>query len=203
MEALTADRPKPLLQLGEKTLIDYQLDRLQAAGFEEVVVNVSYRGDMIKEALRNRSQPELTFSEEPEALETAGGIVQALHLLSEPFLLISADVVTDVNLTRCSLPEGSLASLIMVPNPTHHPDGDFGIQHGRVTRSPPKFTYSGVGCFSKRLFEGLAPGYRPLREVLNPAIEAGQLAGTVYEGVWFDVGTPERLLRARQQLADQ
>lgn len=205
MGALTALRPKPLLDVGGESLIERHLRRLAAAGFDEVVVNLSYRGAQIRAALGDgeRFGLRLAYSEEGEPpLETAGGIIRALPLLGDaPFLLVNADVVTDLDFAawRREQPE---SALLLVPNPPHNPAGDFGLDaRGRVTPQPPLLTYGGIGTLDPALFEGLPPGRRPLKPVLDAAIAAGALRGVCYRGLWLDVGTPDRLEHARATLA--
>ena len=138
-------------------------------------------------------------------METAGGIVQALPLLgTEPFLLVSADVVTDFDYRE--LVDYQLvsdwASLVLVPNPEHHPRGDFGLSAGRVVQAATeidRFTYSGVGLVSPELFHSLDAGKRRIRPVFDRAIESNHLGGQVWSGAWSDVGTPERLELAALQ----
>lgn len=204
MGALTADRPKPLLDVGGETLIERHLRALAIAGFAEVVINLSYRGAQIRAALGagERFGLAIRYSEEGEPpLETAGGIVQALPLLgSSPFLLVNADVITDLDFAAWRR-ERTVSTLLLVPNPPHNRNGDFGLDAtGRVAASPPLLTYGGVATLDPALFAGFAPGRRPLKPVLDAAIARGALAGVCYEGLWMDVGTPERLERARAVL---
>jgi MurNAc alpha-1-phosphate uridylyltransferase len=205
MGALTATRPKPLLELNGESLLDRLLGRLSAAGIRELVINLSYRGEQIRAAAGDGSRfgLRIAYSQEPEVpLETAGGIVQALPLLgSEAFLLVNADVVCDFDFARLQLGKEQ-GRLVFVPNPAHHPAGDYGIDgDGRVTLDAPRRTYSGIALLSPALFAGLAPGRRPLSEVFEAAIARQELTGTLHRGLWFDVGTPERLSAAAAALA--
>ena len=209
MGPLTADLPKPLLSLGPETLIERHLRGLAAAGFGEIVINLSYRGGQIRSAVGEATPwgQAVAYSEEGEPpLETAGGIVQALPLLGdEAFLAVSTDVVTDCDFAAlraagARLGRGSDATghLVLVPNPPHHPEGDFGLTpDGRLSATPPRYTFSGIAVLHPALFRGLAPGIRPLRDVLHPAVRRGALLGQVYGGLWRDVGTPERLAEVR------
>jgi len=206
MGALTAARPKPLLTVGQNSLLERQLALVAAAGIADVVINLSYRGDQIRELVGDGAAYGLAvrYSQEPEPpLETAGGIVQALPLLgSGPFLLVNADVVCDFELSTLRL-DGALGCLVLVPNPAHHPAGDYGLDPaGRLRPDPPRLTYAGIALLSTALFAGLAPGRRPLSDVFATAIAAGQLTGVVHRGLWFDVGTPERLGEANAALTD-
>jgi len=204
MGQLTLEQPKPLLSLGTETLIGRHLRRLAEAGIDEVVINLSYRGDAIREALGEMSAwgQTILYSDEGEApLETAGGIVRALPLLgSEPFLVVSADVVTALDFATLACAAG-LGLLVLVPNPAHHATGDFGLTDaGELTRRPPLLTYSGIAMLDPSLFEGLGPGVRPLRAVFDAAIAERTLRGVLFQGLWRDVGTPQRLAEARAAL---
>ena len=205
MGPLTDATPKPLLEVGGETLISRHLAALATAGYRDVVVNVAYRGEMVRQALGDGSRwgVHIQYSDEgPQALETAGGIIKALPLLGpQPFLLVSSDVVHDFNLTELRPVAGSLGRLVMVPNPPHHPRGDFGLDRdGRLVAVPPRLTFSGLAVLDPGLFAGFPPGIRPLREVLQPAIAKGDLAGQYFSGLWMDVGTPARLAAASAML---
>lgn len=209
MGPLTADLPKPLLSLGAETLIERHLRRLAAAGFGDIVINLSYRGGQIRSVVGEATQwgQAVAYSEEGEPpLETAGGIVHALPLLGdEAFLAVSTDVVTDCDFAalkalgaRLGRAPDATGHLVLVPNPPHHPEGDFGLTpDGRLSATPPRYTFSGIAVLHPALFRSLAPGVRPLRDVLHPAVRRGALLGEVYEGLWRDVGTPERLADVR------
>jgi N-acetyl-alpha-D-muramate 1-phosphate uridylyltransferase len=202
MGVLTANEPKPLLEVGGVPLIERHVAQLAASGFVEIVINLSYRGEQIRTRLRDgrRFGVVITYSEEGEPpLETAGGIVRALPWLGTgPFLLVNSDVYTDLDLAAFAAQAATRSTLLLVPNPAHNVRGDFGLdEDGSVTQHEPRLTYGGVALFDTRLFDGLAPGRRPLKPVLDGAIERGELRGQFYDGVWIDVGTPERLEEAR------
>jgi N-acetyl-alpha-D-muramate 1-phosphate uridylyltransferase len=201
MGALTAMQPKPLLTVGDRSLIEHHIVRLAASGIDELVVNLSYRGSEIREQLGDGSRfgVSIEYSEEGEPpLETGGGIVRALPLLgSQPFVLVNSDVYTDFDFRV--LVEGSrVPTLVLVRNPPHNAGGDFGLDAaGHVTAAPPLSTYAGVAVFDPSMFAGLAPGRRPLKPLLDAAIARRELRGLPFEGLWLDVGTPERLEQAR------
>ena len=200
MRPLTDSQPKPLLTVGGKRLIEYHLERLAAGGFREVVINTAWLGDLIPAALGTGARYGLaiTYSHErPEALETGGGIFQALPLLgSHPFLLVNGDVWTDIDfgaLNRAP-PVDSLAHLVLVRNPPQHPRGDFKLEQGLVSESEGmRHTYSGVGIYRPEFFAGCTPGKFPLLPLLRRAIGDGALSGELHEGLWYDIGTTERL----------
>jgi MurNAc alpha-1-phosphate uridylyltransferase len=197
MGALTATRPKPLVELNGETLLERLLRRLAAAGVREVVINLSDRGDQIRAAAGDGSRHGLRirFSQEPEPpLETGGGIIQALPLLGdEPFLLVNADVVCDFDVAGLALGD-SLGRLVLVPNPAHHPRGDYGLDaEGRIVDGEPRLTYCGISLLDPALFDGFVPGRRQLATIFRKAIGERALTGERHDGFWFDVGTPERL----------
>ncbi len=201
MGILTADRPKPLLEIGGVPLIEHHLARLAACGIRDVVINLSYRGAQIREQLGDgrRLGVSIAYSDEGEPpLETAGGIVQALPLLgSAPFLLVNADVYTDFD-HRVLLRDPVRQSIVLVPNPAHNARGDFGLAaSGHVSAEPPLLTYAGIGVFDTAPFAALPAGRRPLKPLLDAAIARRELHGFRYDGLWLDVGTPERLEQAR------
>lgn len=204
MGQLTVDQPKPLLSLGTETLIGRHLRRLAEAGIDEVVINLSHCGDQLRHAVGETSEwgQTIVYSDEGvPPLETAGGIIQALPLLgSEPFLVVSADIVTEFDF-RTLLAGEELGCLVLVPSPAHHTAGDFGLTaSGELTLQPPLFTYSGIALLNKSVFQGLDPGVRPLRSVFEAAAEKQALRGILFNGLWKDVGTPERLAEARAAL---
>jgi MurNAc alpha-1-phosphate uridylyltransferase len=198
MRPLTDHTAKPLLAAGGRALIDYHLFALQRAGVRSVVVNLSWQAARLRAHLGDgaRFGVELCFSEEgPVPLETGGGIFRALPLLGPgAFLVVNADVWTDFPLGSLALPTGSLAHLVLVPNPGHHPGGDFALAaDGRITAGGAKLTYSGIGVFAPDFFAGCQAGRFPLKPLLERAREAGRLSGESWTGRWFDVGTPARL----------
>lgn len=198
MRPLTDTTPKPLLTVGGKPLIAYHLEALARAGFRDVVVNLSWLGDRIRDALGSgeRYGVRISYSDEGStALETAGGIFNALPLLAPgPFLVVNGDTWTDIDLGSLRLEDDAHGRLVLVPNPVQHPRGDFGLDGDFVVeRDTDRFTYSGVGVFRPELFAGCQPGKFPLLPLLKRAIAAGKLRGQLHNGEWNDVGTPDRL----------
>lgn len=201
MGELTARTPKPLLTIGDVPLIEHHVRRLAASGVSEIVINLSYRGTQIRAALGagERLGVSIAYSEEGEPpLETLGGIVHALPLLgTEPFVLVNSDIFTNFDFTTL-VTGASEPTLVLVANPEHHPKGDFGIDAaGRVSAEPPLLTYAGIALFESRAFAALLPGRRQLKPWLDAAIARRELRGVRHEGLWIDVGTPERLEKAR------
>ena len=198
---LTDKVPKPLIDIGGQTLIERHLSALSTAGFKDIVVNVSYLGPLIEEHINEKPFPELsvTFSRESdEPLETGGGILKALPLLGDdPFLVVNADIWTEHPLTVCGPKGSALAHLVLVPNPSDH-GGDFSLNGSTVERgvSTP-YTYAGIGVYTPEIFNGIKKKRFPLAPLLFDCVRGSRISGEVYEGVWFDVGTVDRVKKAR------
>jgi len=200
MRPLTDHTPKPLLQVGGKPLIGWHLERLAQAGFTEVVINHAYLGNQIETALGNGGEWGLSirYSPEPIALETAGGIAQALPLLGDlPFLVVNGDVFTEIDFFKLThtLTSSHLAHLVMVDNPPQHPEGDFAFSDGKLLQDDQaKLTFSGVGVYHPDLFKDVIRGESAkLAPLLRAVIAKGLVTAEHYQGVWHDIGTPERL----------
>ena len=198
MRPLTDSMPKPLVPVGGRALIVWHLLALARAGVREVVINLSWLGAQLRDALGDGSKfgVRISWSDEgPVPLETGGGIFHALRLLGpEPFLVVNADIWTDIDFGRLALEPDAHAHLVLIPNPPHHPRGDFGLDGDRVVdRETGRLTYSGVGVYSREFFAGCTAGRFPLLPLLNRAIAAGRARGEVHRGEWCDVGTAERL----------
>jgi len=200
MRPLTDATPKALLPAGGKPVVAWLLERLAEAGFAELVLNHAQLGWMIEAALGDgaRFGVRIRYSHEPEALETAGGIANAMPLLGEaPFLAVNADLHTDFPFARLRtvLNDDALAHLVLVDNPSHHPGGDFALSDGRVANAgAPMLTFSGIGVYRPALFAAVARGTRaPLAPLLREAAARGRVTGELFRGRWLDIGTPERL----------
>lgn len=200
MRPLTDHTPKPLLKVGGKPLIVWHLERLAKAGFKEVVINHAHLGEQIEQALRDGSQwgMHIQYSPEKIALETAGGIANALPLLgAEPFLVVNGDTFTEIDFGALThaLPANNHAHLVLVNNPPQHPNGDFAIKAGRLKNTGEKMlTFSGVGVYHPDLFVSVTRGEpAKLAPLLRQAIAENQATAEHYQGVWHDIGTPERL----------
>jgi MurNAc alpha-1-phosphate uridylyltransferase len=208
LRPLTDTVPKALVEAGGKPLIGWHLERLARAGLREAVINVSHLGERIVERLGDgrRYGMQLRYSREPERLETAGGIANALPLLGgEPFLLVNADVYCEVDFAHLrALRLGErLAHLILVPNPPHKMKGDFSLRDGLVVGDDPapRYTYAGVALMDPALVAPVKPGEKaPLAPLLYDAARRKRLGGELYEGLWQDVGTLERLAELEAHL---
>lgn len=211
LRPLTLARPKPLLALAGKPMICHHIERLVAAGVTELVINVSWLGAMIEEALGDGAAfgARIHYSREPDGpLDTGGGIRRALPLLgAQPFLVLAGDIWTDYPVARLAgagLAHGDLGRLVLVPNPPQHSHGDFSLDEaGRVGVAPAvrRCTYSGISLLSPALLDGWNEEVFPLREPLRQAAARGLLSGECWEGDWEDVGTPERYERLNSRLA--
>jgi N-acetyl-alpha-D-muramate 1-phosphate uridylyltransferase len=210
MRPLTDRTPKPLLEVGGKPLIVWHIENLVRAGIREIVINHAHLGRQIEEALGDGSRfgARIRYSPEAHALETAGGIAYALPLLGgEPFAVINGDIYCDYDFTR--LPgcadsmqaNGDTAHLVMINNPAQHPGGDFGLRQQRITDSTPKLTFSGIGIYQPGLFADIPRGsIAPLAPLLRAQIALGKVSGEHHQGLWVDVGTPQRLAELDTQV---
>ena len=206
MKPLTDTRPKPLIKVAKKSLLERHIEGLAGAGFTEIVVNASYFASQIVDFCDDRQfgDARVTVVVEETPLETAGGIVNALPLLGErPFVVVNGDVYTDFPLARLQAfdLQDDLAHLVMAPNPEHHPAGDFVLENGRLLAGgQPRVTYAGLSVMSPQLFEGMKPGKSALRPLLDTAIIEARLSGQLWSGLWSDVGTPARLRELENKL---
>lgn len=210
MRPLTLHTPKPLLEVGDKPLIVWHIEKLAAIGVNEIVINTAWLGEKLVEALGDGSQfgVKILWSHEGEGLETAGGIINALPLLGgQPFILVNGDVWSTMDfstLLDVKL-ENDLAHLVLVENPAQHPNGDFTLANGRAytfdqNQPGEALTYSGVAVIQPGMFAGLENGKRPLAPLLKQAMLEQQISASKMQGVWVDVGTPERLNVLDQQI---
>ncbi len=212
MRPLTDTTPKPLLPVAGKPLIAWHLERLARAGFQDVVINHAWLGNLIESTLGDGRQWGLSihYSAEGTALETAGGIATALPLLGqEPFLVINGDIWCDWDLSRAKQAADlikerhGLGWLLLVNNPLHHPEGDFGLDdQGHVTLTgSSRLTFSGVGVYDPQLFAGLKPGVpSKLAPLLRQEMVEQRVIGAHHHGIWIDVGTPQRLMELDQMV---
>ncbi|WP_168419025.1 MULTISPECIES: N-acetylmuramate alpha-1-phosphate uridylyltransferase MurU [Acinetobacter] len=210
MRPLTLHTPKPLLEVGGKPLIVWHIEKLQKMGVQEIVINTAWLGEKLADALGDGSQfgVKILWSHEGEGLETAGGIINALPLLGNaPFILVNGDVWTTMDfapLLNVQL-QDALAHLVLVENPVQHPQGDFTLSENKAytfeqAQSGENLTYSGVAVMHPQMFVGLESGKRPLAPLLKQAMQQEKISAQKLQGVWVDVGTPERLNALDQQI---
>ena len=202
MRPLTDRTPKALLKVGPHRLIEYHLLNLACAGISNVVINTSYIADMFEEVLGSGEEHgvQITYSHEGDTpLDTGGGILNALPLIrSDPFLVVNADVWTDISFEEIQIRDDYDGCLVVVDNPSHHPKGDFRLVDDQVklpdvTGEARTFTYSGIAVLRKCILENLPISAVPLYQIFRNSISIDRLAGQYHEGSWFDIGTPERL----------
>ena len=206
LRPITDALPKPLVPVRGRPLIAWNLEALARAGIHEVVINTSWLGAQLHAALgdgRDFGVRIIWSDEGPIPLETGGGICHALPALGpEPFLVVSSDIWTDIDFARLHLEPDAHARLVLIPNPPHHPRGDFGLDGDLVVnRDSERLTYANVGIYRPEFFAGCPPGRFPLLTALNRAIAARRVRGQVHPGAWYDVGTPERLAGLEARLA--
>jgi len=212
MRPLTDLTPKPLLAVGGEPLLFRHLEKFARAGFGMVTINHAHLGGQIEAAVGDGSRwsLEVRYSAEAEALETAGGIRNALPLIARPaFAVVNGDVYCDYDYAGLAAAVDrladahSLAHLVLVDNPPHHPDGDFCLDDGLVRAFGRQLlTFSGLGAYRAELFEPIARGEKhALAPLLRRQMPEGKVTGEHYRGLWSDVGTPGRLaeLDARLQ----
>jgi MurNAc alpha-1-phosphate uridylyltransferase len=198
LRPLTNHTPKPLLEVAGRPLIEHLISALASAGFHDLVINLAYLGEQIRAHLGNgrafHARIEYSY-EGPEPLETGGGIRQALPLLGdEPFLVVNGDIATDFPFARVRRQPQALAHLVLIPNPPHHPQGDFALHAGKVAETGGnRYTFAGIGVYHPALFADLTPGRFALAPVLRAAMPRGAVSGELYRGFWMDIGTAERL----------
>ena len=206
MRPLTDTRPKPLLEVGSKPLIQYHLEALGQAGIRDIVINLAWQGELIRRALGDgkRFGVQIRYSDEPEgALETGGGILAALPLLGPgPFLVISGDIWSDFALASCidRLAADDVAHFVVVPNPGFHAQGDFGLESGRLVDRAPRFTYANIGVLRAEFFAGRQPGRFALAPLMFEWIRQGRVSGELFHGRWHNLGTPVQLAQLDAEL---
>ena len=209
LKPLTNDIPKPLLKVGNQSLIERNIRSLLNYGFDEIVINVSYLGKMVTEhVLELFPNNKIIFSEESEPLGTGGGIKNALKLLGdEPFMLINADIYHNINLAAVKT-ASKYAHLVGVKNPEHNIQGDFSLDNNIVlARSELNdFTWSGISIINPTIFSQLQTQEMPFdiwNSVLMQFINNNKITAEIYEGIWIDTGTIDRLELANKTHKDE
>jgi len=205
LRPLTDRTPKPLLPIRGAPLIVHQIRWLQAVGIHEIVVNLHHLGEKIERVLGDgaRLGVHIHYSREPDLLDTGGGIRNALpYLGAEPFVVLNGDIWTDYPFGNLLAIETDNAHLVLTPTPAHKAKADFHLEAvagvDRVRRGvADDLTYCGIALVHPALFTGAPAGAFPLTDLLFPGADAGRLTGEVFEGTWFDIGTPDQLELAR------
>jgi len=207
LKQITETTPKPLVEVRGQSLIERHLERLQAAGITDVVINLGWLGDQIIERIGAGSQygVSVVYSQEgDELLETGGGIFKALHLLGDdPFLVMNADIYTDYQVVKMSLDDEALGHLVMVPTPGYRDNGDFNLEDGRIRNSNAStLTFGGISVYRPEFFAGCEPGRFSIVPMMRSTADAGRMQGSFYDGLWADIGTQERLAALRNAVGD-
>jgi len=208
MRPLSDAVPKVLLEVRGKSLIAWSIEALARSGIRDIVINHAHLGRMIEAALGDgrRFGVAIRYSREAEALETAGGIAQALPLLgNEPFVAVNGDLFCDFDFSGLigTALKQNLAHLVLVANPPHHPQGDFALNGTQVAEAgQSKLTFSGIGLYRPELFSSIRPGSKgQIASLLRAAMARGLVSGEVHRGIWHDVGTPTRLSALNERVA--
>ncbi len=211
MRPLTDSVPKPLLKIHGRSMIEWQIVRLRDAGVRDIIINHAWLGQKIEEELGDgrRFQVKLNYSHEAQALETLGGVVQALRYLGDaPFLLVSGDIYTDYHYRKLETVASDIASaypmraahLVLTRNPAYHPKGDMGLSGGNISLEAPLYTYANIGVYHPRLFSGLVRGEKiKLFPWMYRFLGNQRVTGELFEGAWSNIGTPADLEEANRR----
>ncbi len=207
MRPLTDSLPKPLFEIGPCSLLEHHIHNLKKSGVNNIVINTGWLGQKILDQLGNGEKLGVNIKYSVEgypALETAGGIINALPLLgTKPFIVVNGDIFCDFDFSILKIEPSTLAHLILVPNPSQHNKGDFSLSDGmvRIANSGTTYTFSGIALYKTEFFSQLDKNRLALRPVFDKAISAGYVGGQVYKGLWHDIGTPERLKMLQRSFA--
>lgn len=197
LKPLTEKRPKAMCIVQQRPLIEHHVTRLVQAGFERIVINHAYLGGQIRRHLGDGKQwgVELCYTPEPPGgLETGGGVYNALALLGkDPFVTVNADVFTDYDFSRLSLPDGAMAHLVLVESSQHNPRGDFDLTGQQVSNMNRRYVYSGIACYRPKAFAYCEIGRYSLAPLLRDLAQWNLATGELYQGLWVDIGSIERL----------
>lgn len=198
LRPLTDRMPKPLVPIDGKPLIEYHIEALASAGFQHIVINQGHLGDMLPAALGNGDRWGVSIQwsdEQPEALETGGGIHQALPMLGRgPFLVVNGDIWTDYPFARLRAVKCDYAHLVMVPNPPHNPGGDFALRNAVIREDgPEKLTFAGIAVYHPRILSGCESGRFSMVPLMLRAMNEHLVTGETWNGAWSDIGSRQRL----------
>jgi N-acetyl-alpha-D-muramate 1-phosphate uridylyltransferase len=206
LRPLTDKTPKPLIKVAGRSLIEYHLENLAAAGYNEIIINTAWLAEKIHQQLGDGSDygVSVQYSDEGEALETAGGIINALPLLGDkPFLVVNGDIWCDFDFS--SLPEldnDTQAHLVLVNNPAHNQQGDFALDNKRVRNTgETMFTFSGIGLYKAEFFAKQEKAIAPLAPLIRKKCDNNLVSGQIHQGLWTDVGNIERLQALESRLS--
>lgn len=201
LKPLTDTCPKALCRIQGIPLIEYHVKHLSLAGFQTIIINHAYLGDMIRSHLGNgtRWNVNIHYSPEPPgALETGGALFNARQLIGNaPFVTVNADIITDYPFSTLSLPKNRIAHLVLVPQPAYYAHADFDLTtDGLLSLDEPQWTFSGIACYHPQLLHHLKPGRFSITPIIKQQSRLQQVSAELYHGEWIDIGTPERLKRA-------
>ncbi len=204
LKPITNERPKAMCLVHQTPIIEYHIVNLAAAGFKRIIINHAYLGGQLRHYLGNGSHwgVDIDYTPEPPGgLETGGGIVNALPLLGEqPFITVNADIYTDYNFASIDLSIPSLAHLILINKPHYLPQGDFGLsKSGHLQSTNKRYTFAGIACYRPELFADLKLGRYSMSPLLHQLTLKQEITGEIYQGMWFDIGSPEQLINANSQ----
>lgn len=207
MRPLTDTTPKPLLKIDDYCLIEHHIFNLKTAGFTDIVINTAWLAEKLHQKLGDGNQygVNIQYSDEKEALETGGGIKNALGILAdEVFLVVNGDVWCDYDYSKLpALEKDNLAHLVLVNNPIHNTEGDFSIHEKKLSNRPEdKLTFSGIGLYRADFFKQKDDKF-PLAPLLRLAADENKISAEYFSGVWIDIGTPKRLEQLRNQKAQR
>lgn len=202
MQHLTQDRPKPLLPLNGKTLIEHRIQALKQSGIKDIIINLHYKGQQIQDHLQDGQHlgVNITYSPEQDQLDVGGGIIQACRLASnQPLVITNADIDTDFDYSQLTLNDAT-AHLVLTDNPDHNPDGDFHLQDSFVSsQGSPKLTFTGISIINPNYFGSLPCSPLSYGQLIRPLIDQHAVTGQYYQGYWCNIDTPERLAKAQQK----
>ena len=203
LKPLTEKSPKAMCLVGQRPLIEHHVDKLAGSGFERIIINHAYLGSAIRRHFGkgNKWGVEICYSPEPPGgLETGGGIYSALSLLGEkPFVTVNADVFTDYDFSSLTLSEGKMVNLVLVNNPEHNNKGDFDlIDQGQLSNQNKRYTFAGIACYHPQAFHQSQIGRYSVTPLLHELVSKQLATGELYQGLWVDIGSAERLRFANE-----